>query len=391
MKKSKGISLIVLIITIIVVIILATIIILSFSQNNPIKKAQEAKFKTEVSQFKEELLMTHANKLAENKRYKSQNVNVDVGDYSTMKTYIPSITEDYVDRLYIKNGELAYVDKENSEYDEDEYEWASELGIKKSEVSGAKKAAADPTTYYGARVTNYTANGISDWRIFYSDGSNIYLITSDYIDPAKLPSKDVAKPANTNSDYPKAAPFDNIITKYSGSSNITDEKMKAFNSDYFEKEYTSTNNNMKAVAYMLDKDIWGDFVNSSVAEYAVGGPSVEMLLKSYSEKNNVDYRAQASSATGYQVSNNGGTSYANYIGEMLSTGENLYVLPQNKGANAMWLASPSAYHAYGVVGVTYNGYVSSNGYADTTVGFRPLVCLNSNILLNEVSGGFEIE
>ena len=129
--KKRGISLIVLIITIIVVIILASIIILSFIQNNPIKKAQEAKFKTEVSQFKEELLMTHANNLAEHKRYKSESVNVEVGNYSLMKSYIPSITEEYADRLYIKNGELAYVDENNSKYDEDEYEWVSELGIKK--------------------------------------------------------------------------------------------------------------------------------------------------------------------------------------------------------------------------------------------------------------------
>ena len=395
--KKRGISLIVLIITIIVVIILATIIILSFNKNNPIKKAQEAKFKTEVSQFKEELLMTHANNLAENKRYKSESVNVEVGNYSSMKAYIPSITEDYAARLYIKNGELAYVDEGNSEYDEDEYEWVSELGIKKYEVSGATKAAKDPSTFYGAKVTNYTANGISDWKIFYSDGNNVYLITSEYVDPAKLPSKgegdDAAKPANTNSSHPKAATFGNILTKYSGSANITDEKMKAFNSDYFDKNYTSGNDNMKAVAYMLDKDIWSDFANSSVAEYAVGGPSVEMLLKSYCEKVSEKkdlYKTQASSATGYQVSNNGGTSYVDYIIGMLSTSEDLYVLPQNKGADAMWLASPSARYGNYVMDLYCNGYVSGNYYNDTSIGFRPLVCLNSNILLKEVTGGYEI-
>ena len=144
-----------MIITIIVVIILASIIILSFNRNNPIKKAQEAKFKSEISQFKEELLMTHANNLAENKRYKSESVNVAAGNYSLMKTYIPSITEDYAARLYIKNGELAYVDEENSEYDADEYEWVSELGIKKYEVSDAIKVANDPSKYYGAKVTKY--------------------------------------------------------------------------------------------------------------------------------------------------------------------------------------------------------------------------------------------
>lgn len=259
--------------------------------------------------------------------------------------------------------------------------------------TAAEKAYENPTEYYGKSITNYTANGISDWRIFYSDGSNIYIITSGYVDPAKLPSKDGAKPANADSSYPKAAIFNNILTKYSGSANITDEKMKAFNSDYFEKEYTSTNNNMKAVAYMLDKEIWSTlYADSSVAEYAVGGPSVEMTLKSYSEKKNVDYRAKAVSATGYQISNDAGKedTWADFYSRMLNTNETLYVLPQSSGANAMWLASPSAYSGNTVIGVGYSGAVYNYSYSNTTAGFRPLVCLNSNIQLEAYEGGYKI-
>ena len=237
------------------------------------------------------------------------------------------------------------------------------------------------------------------------DGSNVYLITSEYVDPTILPSKgegdNPPKPDQGDAaNYPKAARFNNILGEYSGTANITDEKMKAFNSDYFDKNYTSTNNNMKAVAYMLDKDIWGNFANSSVAEYAVGGPSVEMLLKSYSEKKNVDYRSQASSATGYRLSNNGGTTYNFDIGSMLRTDDRLYVLPEknttlesgNKsGASGMWLASPSAYSGNHVLFVGSIGNVGYGSYSKAAIGFRALVCLNSNILLNEVAGGFEIE
>ena len=163
--------------------------------------------------------------------------------------------------------------------------------------------------------------------------------------------------------------------------------MKAFNSDYFDNNYTSTNNNMKAVAYMLDKYIWSDFANRTVAEYAVGGPSVEMLMKSYcithSDKKDL-YKTQAVSSTGYKVSNNGGTSYDYYISGMLSTSDTLYVLPSaaTSGANAMWLASPSASGNSYVMYVSYSGFVSYNSYSFTYFGFRPLVCLNSNILLN---------
>ena len=46
----------------------------------------------------------------------------------------------------------------------------------------AAMVASDPAKYYGLKVTNYTSqNGQNDWRIFYSDGTQIFLITGDYI------------------------------------------------------------------------------------------------------------------------------------------------------------------------------------------------------------------
>ena len=355
MKKQNGISLIVLIVTIIVIIILAAVVILTLSKNNPIDSSKEATFKEDVRTFQDELAMYIAKDYtskagARDEKITATNYNP-AGDPASVYTYIPSFSKKYEGKFVIKNDELKYNEETVVG---NEKEWCKSLNVKANVKTGAEKAKEDPAKYYGAKVTNYTANGISDWKIFYSDGSNVYLITSEYVDPTKLPSKgegdNPPKPDQGDAaNYPKGARFNNILGKYSGSANITDEKMKAFNSDYFDKNYTSTNNNMKAVAYMLDKDIWEKFANSSVAEYAVGGPSVEMLLKSYSEKMNVDYRAQASSATGYKVSNNGGTSYANYIDHMLSTSEALYVLPgtnttlesgNKSGANALWLASP---------------------------------------------------
>ena len=373
--------------------------ILTLSKNNPIDSSKEATFKEDVRTFQDELAMYIAKDYtskagARDEKITATNYNP-AGDPASVYTYIPSFSKKYEGKFVIKNDELKY-DEETVVGNEKE--WCKSLNVKVNAKTGAEKTAAAPTTYYGAKVTNYTANGISDWRIFYSDGNNVYLITTEYVDPAKLPSKgegdNPPKPDQGDAtNYPKAARFNNILGKYSGSANITDEKMKAFNSDYFDNNYTSTNNNMKAVAYMLDKDIWSDFANRTVAEYAVGGPSVEMLLKSYCEKvpEKKDlYKTQASSATGYQVSNNGGTSWSNGL-SMLNTSEDLYVLPQSKGANAMWLTSPSTNYIYYVMDVDYAGGVGGNNYSYATIGFRPLVCLNSNILLNEVEGGFEIE
>ena len=55
---------------------------------------------------------------------------------------------------------------------------------------------------------------------------------------------------------------------------------------------------MKAVAYLLDTDVWNVY-KTDKADYAIGGPTVEMLMKSYSKKMGVDYQAKATSATGY--------------------------------------------------------------------------------------------
>ena len=399
MRKQKGISLIVLIITIIVVIILAAVVILTLSKNNPIESAKESTFKEDVRTFQDELAMYISKdytKLGGARDYKiTATKYTPSGDPESVYTYISSYKAKYDGKFIIKNDELMY----NEGLDEaTEKKWCQSLNIKQNSKTGAEKVAESPIEDYYGKEVNYTApNGVNKWKIFYSDGSNVYLISSEYVNPIvqstaqpQLPSKNnVSLYQGDVINYPKAASFNNILSQYStGSAGITDEKMKAFNSDYYAKEYTSGNNaNFKAVAYMLDKEIWSALYANSSAEYAVGGPSVEMLMKSYcithSDKKDL-YKTQASSATGYQVSNNGGTSYANYISSMLSTSDTLYVLPSaaTSGANAMWLASPSANNGGSVMHVNYYGGVYSSSYNHPAIGFRPLVCLNSNILLN---------
>ena len=40
---------------------------------------------------------------------------------------------------------------------------------------------------------------------------------------------------------------------------------------------------MKVVAYMLDTGIWKKFAKENVADYAIGGPTVELFFKAYNE------------------------------------------------------------------------------------------------------------
>ena len=102
---------------------------------------------------------------------------------------------------------------------------------------------------------------------------------------------------------------------------------------------------MKAVAYMMDTNAWSGYEGEH-AEYAIGGPTIEMIMKSYSEKYGVDYRAQASSTIGYLASKDGGASWSDYIASMLSTSDSTYVITSENIASGMWVASPSAYSHY---------------------------------------------
>lgn len=135
MKKNKrGISLIVLIITIIVVIILASVIIVSINKNNPIKSAKEAKFKSDLSSFRDELEDNINDILIKNPDKSEYDINVDSGDYGNLRIYIPDITEEYANKLLIKKGKLLYIgDDSKADYekyhDDTEEAWAKSVGI----------------------------------------------------------------------------------------------------------------------------------------------------------------------------------------------------------------------------------------------------------------------
>ena len=74
-KKTKGITLIALVITIIVLLILAGITISALSGDNGIlTNASKAKYATELSQFKEELERYKGEKLLENTSFEEESL-----------------------------------------------------------------------------------------------------------------------------------------------------------------------------------------------------------------------------------------------------------------------------------------------------------------------------
>ena len=427
MNNKRGISLIVLVITIVVVIILAAAVILSLSGNNPINNARVANLDQTKDGIESSILAytgkaqsqtlgyytvaelltgnrseTEEYSIIGDKKTTNNNdeeiYNIDKSKFESKIDTLPSTPtangEWYVDG----NGKvyLVYDKKDsmpkwmlNKDGNIDDTFLNKFVVIKGS----AEEVANNLQEYYGKTVTNYTANGVSDWKIFHSDGKNIYLISSDYIPVDKIPAtKGGNKIVNTNSSYPKAAPLTPAIndTNYGGGSASIKENNPArkWLKSYLDN-YESSNDNMKAVAYMLDTDVWNIY-KTDKSEYAIGGPTVEMLFASYNKKYGVDYQAKAVSDVGYQISKDGGVNWANYYSEMLSISDSLYVIKSKENADSAWLASSGAFRIGDVMNIANNGRVDScdfNTSRNASVGFRPIVCLKSNVEVEQNNDG----
>ncbi|MBR0427224.1 MAG: hypothetical protein IJK18_03390 [Clostridia bacterium] len=285
--------------------------------------------------------------------------------------------------------------------------------IYKSNVVSMEELKSNASKYFGYDVINYAQTLPSnlqdtEWQLFYAGAlegeteERIYLISKGFAKNTVLPAKDGATPiAASGSDY-KATFGSNtttgIMPKYIGSANVA-VGMQKYNKDYF-KDYTSTYPNMKAVAYMLDTDIWSSFAtsNQNYAEWAIGGPTVELLFIAYNKYKGTSYESDAVSATGYQVRKTSSDSFTDGISNAIvadtGTVDNPYSVYNQSSSTSegvYWLASPSYYYRNNIMYANKNGSVSQDNYFNTGRGFRPLVLLNSNFQLEKTtSGGKEV-
>ena len=418
LTHNHGISLITLVITIVVVIILAAAVVMSLNNNNVLTNASSARYETDRDSMQsylelaiQKVTLRHQGTLSLNSGEvamdATSNVKNSKGTINWESTDIGNLSGEIIfdegtdtDTTFYTGYKLPVYGSETKWYVDENGKLILQTGSRiygADEVPKPKINAAtiskDPQKYYGAYVNYTTTNTLSEnykWRIFYATNSNIYLIASDYVSVADLPATAKGnKPTNTNTSYPKGAPFDNVIGDYTESASIA-EDMKWFNKDYFDKGYTITNSNMKAVAYLLDKAIWTDKFKGNGADYVVGGPSLDMVLSSYNQFTNQSnvYQSRAENSTGYKLSYDGGTNWKYNIhdsSKYLTQGDNLYRISSTNNAYAYWVSSPSANGTYNVMLVSYEGYVYSNSY--TSYGFRPVVCLKSGISLKEVEYG----
>ncbi len=254
----------------------------------------------------------------------------------------------------------------------------------------------DKSEIYGAIVNGYDCEnnaGVESWKLLYADNENVYLIASNYIHKEYCPD-------GRNGSELYGFDMRNVIDDYNGASDITDKRLQDLNSDYFNKygSANSTYENMKAVAYMLDisEEVWGKFAGEK-AEYAIGGPTIELLFKSYNEKYNTNnkYQVRAEDEYGYKVSVDGGNRFDYPIQPDPNTSEDTYlneeddlyvIYDEQEDIKNVWIASPSTrYYVYTIMdtGKIYEAHCILQG----KTGFRPVVCLQPNVELEKQQDG----
>ena len=267
-------------------------------------------------------------------------------------------------------------------------------------TGNAKEILDNASIAYGKIVSNYDIDGSTgvNWKIFNSDGVNIYLIAGDYINYDKIPNSKENNKLNQSDSFQDAAFFTNILDDYNGSSDITsgNPAYKWLNK-YYEKQYTSEYNNMKAVAYMLDTNVWNTF-KEETASYAIGAPTLEMLFDSYNKKYGTQYECQATSKEGYLIRTTADSEWEVRITGLLGTNDELYTISNQNNALSYWIASPSNYndwigHAgFSLLSVYYSGTTTYSSYYANDIGFRPIVCLKSDVnLILQKDGSYQIQ
>ena len=415
-REENGITLVALVVTIIILLILAGITVVSLTgENGLIGKSGEAKKQTEISEGLEqlEIAVTQSTnkrgnideaKLAKNlskinglKYINSENEEIDVTENTDIKLTA---------KVKLKGNTF----KINSE---------GNVAYKRDGIIDIEDIVESPANYYGYYVTNYNSpndvgildgqNQLGKWQIFMADEDNIYIIASNYITRKYTGTKNNVGFGYDTAKYTEETAtimnFLSISSEYNANSNTTDipdilSKLKK--PSIYHVWMNNPENQIKnlagekAIASMLDIDIWNGYNNATYAEYAIGGPSVEMFCKAYNDSHtgeNLEYEVVngIDRTNAYKMRKGTGDFSLDINGlktDAINENADNMFFKSTSMCSRYYIASPSItgnYHRIIHIGST--GVISREFYSHNTAGFRPIVCLKSNVHLVKNADG----
>ena len=259
--------------------------------------------------------------------------------------------------------------------------------------------AENAKNYYGWKVTNYNPTAGGTYRIFYYDAVGKYGEANTLYLKRDWTANDVTlseKIADTNTDWTNR----DEGVKMMRTMNPAYAKSSERSAKSFESYGNLPNDNERATAWLCDTTQFKTYVDSTMANFAIGSPSAEMYCDSYNQvthnqgsssgaaKLTCSYQKDVVPGYIYQVNgtkqNDGWIT--NYDTVDLSGYHGMYLANKTeKGEYHWWLASPSAYGADYVWGMR-GGYarLASNDVS-LTVGVCPAVSLKSGVQLEIVN------
>ena len=372
-KNAKGITLIALVITIIVLLILAGVTIATLTGDNGIlNQAGKAKDKTTEAESIERVQVEVAGSYGLDGTIDKDQLNKNLGNIAGLKIGESNFGGENIVK------ELPATVTLNG-YD---IQITSNGGVRKYDPLA--EIIANPQAYYGKKVTNYKASDsdTNTYKIFYVDKDNYF--------------KDGYNTIYLKADFSGSV---SCSTSYDASQTLI-KKMNPLwatkGNTVAAKTTTISNTNEKAAAWLCDPSKWTAYCDTDKANYAIGGPSVEMYVKSYNQAYNgitdsnvytlgATYRA--TSTPGYIYTLNGAQStisngdYGTGNDSLNYTRYNSMYCGQNGNKTGYWwLASPSAGNPGSVCRVYgYSAGLDQRYYSNDS-GVSPIVSLKSSFI-----------
>ena len=287
-KGIKGITLIALIITIIILLILASVSVATLvGENGIITKAREAKEKTERAEIIEKVKIDILEaQIGSNGDITNAQLQTILTKY--FKDIPDTLPKDLTTLTLITKDEYGKYNIEISEiYD-------AEILLSAKDIADSE----DKSAYYGSKVLGYNCevrsingeikNYDGGWNLFFADENNIYLRAKRRLYYYEVPDGKLGSKVTPNPGYPTVFGVEEILADYDGLSDVSNSKVKALNSVTFASSSGFKGQSYNLAGYMLDTEAWSGFCGSK-GEFAIGGASLEVLLRSVDQKYGTSY------------------------------------------------------------------------------------------------------
>lgn len=231
------------------------------------------------------------------------------------------------------------------------------------------------SSFYGKLVSNYHGpndNGMK-YRIFYADGTNVYLIADDYVHKNYVPEEYEWDRGHNSMVIPGN---DNGGTSYM-------IYCDAYQPDTEQYIYGGST----FAYYIGSSSKWGTFYKSDFADSATGGTTIKQYLDSYNQTHNTNITFEKDLFTKwdgtYSAFNNGKAYYNLPVQEDFN---GIYLKLNTSKANGMILASDmypqgslEALRGQYIIVVESNFGLNNNLTERSGYGCRPLIKLKSNL------------